>query len=46
MSRSALSPYLVPLLLVLGAHLLWLAICGGFTLLHEFVHSACAVLLF
>lgn len=31
MSRSAISPYLAPLGLVLAAHLLWLAICGGFS---------------
>lgn len=44
MSRSALSPYLVPLLLVAGAHLLWLAVCGGFTVLHDFLHSLPAFL--
>jgi hypothetical protein len=33
MSRSAFSPYAIPLALVLGAHVLWLFICGGFTAL-------------
>ncbi len=39
MSRSAFAPYAVPLALVLGAHVLWLFICGGFTALHDWLHS-------
>lgn len=39
MNRSALHPYLVPLGLVLAAHLLWLGICGGFTAIHQFITS-------
>lgn len=39
MSRSAFSPYAIPLALVLGAHLLWLFICGGFTVLHDWLTS-------
>lgn len=46
MSRSALSPFLVPLLLILGAHLLWLGFIGGFRLLYDLIHYAGAVLLF
>lgn len=46
MSRSALRPYLVPLLLMLGGHILWLYICGGFAALYEFVHSAWVQILF
>lgn len=33
--RSGLRPYLVPLALVFGAHVLWLFICGGFRVVSE-----------
>lgn len=40
MSRSAFSPYAIPLALVIGAHLLWLFICGGFTVLNDMLTVA------
>lgn len=33
--RSAFRPFLVPLALLVGAHLLWLFVCGGFRLAFE-----------
>lgn len=44
MNRSALSPFLVPLSLLLGAHLLWLYICGGFRVLYEFLQAIPCIL--
>lgn len=40
MSRSAFTPYAPPLALVLGAKLLWLYICGGFSVLHDWLTVA------
>jgi hypothetical protein len=39
MSRSDFAPFAVPVLLVLAAHLLWLCICGGLTVIHDFLHG-------
>lgn len=40
MSRSAFTPYAPPLALACASSVLWLYICGGFSVLHDWLTVA------